>query len=129
MRFMMLMIPQGYEQAKPGTLPDASGSRSQRTASPSRCPLSTGRWRVIATKDPGRTEKDDTRYVPIWALRPCGVRGLRADTRAAAEGQAAERVAGSAGPDRTDGAPIAMGTVRVEMGHKSLYMLTRVRPD
>ena len=23
MRFMMLMIPKGYEQAKPGTMPDA----------------------------------------------------------------------------------------------------------
>ena len=25
MRFMMLMIPKGYEQAKPGTMPDAKG--------------------------------------------------------------------------------------------------------
>ena len=25
MRFMMLMIPKGYENAKPGTLPDAKG--------------------------------------------------------------------------------------------------------
>ena len=25
MRFMMLMIPKGYESAKPGTMPDAKG--------------------------------------------------------------------------------------------------------
>jgi hypothetical protein len=26
----------------------------------------TGRWQIVATKDQGRTDLDDTRYVPIW---------------------------------------------------------------
>gem|GEM_PF-5886870 len=31
MRFMMLMIPRGYEKAAPGTLPDAKGVEAMRS--------------------------------------------------------------------------------------------------
>jgi integrase len=102
-----------------GVRPEEGARVTRRDAN-----LNTGRWQILATKDQGRTELDDTRDVPIWPYDRAALEAFETSNGPRAP---ESRLCVSEGRKQRSGQEVAtLGTVRVEMGHKSLLMLTRV---